>query len=89
MWRAKEPFTHLIQEQPTLEMVSVGLATHATSNSKRSFSIVLIMLSYLISTVKSKIKVLLNATINEWVEMASIAKEECLIKIYPFLVISR
>lgn len=41
--------SHLIQEQPTLEMASVGLATQATSNSKRSFSMVLIMLSYRMS----------------------------------------
>lgn len=50
----KEPYSHLMQEQPTLEIVSVGLATHATSSSKRSFSMVLIMLSYLMSTGRSK-----------------------------------
>lgn len=54
LWRAREPWCHLIQEQPTREMVSVGLATHATSNSKRSFSMVFSMLSYLMSAGKSK-----------------------------------
>lgn len=67
-----------MQEQPTLEMVSVGLATHATSNSNRSFSIVLIMLSYLMSTWKSKTKISLNSVVKEWVEMVSIAKGESL-----------
>lgn len=36
---------YLIQEQPTLEIISVGSATQATSNLKRSFSIVLIIFS--------------------------------------------
>lgn len=74
LWRAREPFSHLIQEQPTREMVSVGLATHATSNSNRSFSIVLIMLSYLMSTGKSKTKISLNCVVKERVEMAFVAK---------------
>lgn len=56
----------------------MGLATHATSNSKRSFSMVLIMLSYLMSTGKSKIKTSLNAAAKEWVERTSMAKEESL-----------
>lgn len=67
-----------MQEQPTLEMVSVGLATHATSSSKRSFSMVLIMPSYLMSTGKSEIKISLDATVNEWAEMTSMAKDESL-----------
>lgn len=36
---------YLIHEQPTLEMISVGSATQATSNLKRSFSIALIIFS--------------------------------------------
>lgn len=36
---------YLIQEQPTLEIISVGSATQATSNLKRSFNIVLIIFS--------------------------------------------
>lgn len=76
-WRATEPSSHLIQEHPTLEMVSVGLATQATSNSKRSFSMVLIMLSYLMST--GKIKIRFHSTlVKEWVEMAPVAKEASL-----------
>lgn len=59
VWKVRNPFPHLMQEQPTLEMVSVGLATQATSSSKRSFSMVLIMLSYLMSR-ESKIKVSLS-----------------------------
>lgn len=41
----KENLYYLMQEHPTLEMVSVVSATQATSNLKRSFSIVLIMFS--------------------------------------------
>lgn len=67
-----------MQEQPTLEMVSVGLATHATSNSNRSFSTVLIMLSYRMSAWKRKTKISLNSVVKEWVEMASLAKGESL-----------
>lgn len=43
--RERTPDHYLIQEQPTLEIVSVGSATHATNNLKRSFSIVLIIFS--------------------------------------------
>jgi hypothetical protein len=62
-----------MQEQPTLEMVSVGLATHATSNSKRSRSMVLIMLSYLMSTGRRETKVY-NSRVRRETEMTIYSK---------------
>lgn len=56
----------------------MGLATQATSNSNKSFSIVLIILSYRMSTWKSKTKISLNSVVKEGVEKASIAKGESL-----------
>lgn len=73
--RAKGPYSYLMQEQPTLEMVSVGLATHATSSSKRSFSMALIMFSYLMSTGRSK-KVLRTLVWRRRMRWPFLAKEE-------------